>query len=269
MKRKSTHPDDQELLQSLDGELSYWKRRRVQAHLDSCWACRARKVELESTIAAYVTSQEGQSGTLPAIDGSRALLKSRLAEAARATDTLLPARMLPAIALATLVLLAAFFIRIHYSTTGSPTVSNRWTAGPSPSASLTPGAVALVSKAELCSANYASGASTIPVAMQKQVFEEYGMPNARAANYEVDYLITPELGGATDVRNLWPQPYHDAVWNAHVKDQLEDLLHNMVCKDRVDLMTAQREIATDWIGAYKKYFRTERPLKDVSDPRVY
>jgi len=38
--------------------------------------------------------------------------------------------------------------------------------------------------------------------------------------YEVDYLITPELGGATDIRNLWP--YGDTVWNAHVKDQLED-----------------------------------------------
>ena len=28
----------------------------------------------------------------------------------------------------------------------------------------------------------------------------------------------------------------------------------------MDLPTAQSEIATDWIGAYKKYFRTDKPL---------
>jgi hypothetical protein len=75
----------------------------------------------------------------------------------------------------------------------------------------------------------------------------------------VDYLITPELGGVDSIRNLWPQPY-STVWNAHVKDMLEERLHALVCSGQVDLATAQREIATDWIGAYKKYFHTARPL---------
>jgi hypothetical protein len=70
-----------------------------------------------------------------------------------------------------------------------------------------------------------------------EVFERYGVTRPRD-QYEVDHLITPELGGATDIRNLWPEPYHDAVWNAHVKDQLEDLLHAMVCRGEVDLATA-------------------------------
>jgi hypothetical protein len=34
----------------------------------------------------------------------------------------------------------------------------------------------------------------------------------------------------------------------------------MVCTGQVDLTTAQREIASDWIAAYKKYFHTDRPL---------
>jgi hypothetical protein len=34
----------------------------------------------------------------------------------------------------------------------------------------------------------------------------------------------------------------------------------MVCAGKLDLSTAQREIATDWIAAYKKYFHTDRPL---------
>jgi hypothetical protein len=41
---------------------------------------------------------------------------------------------------------------------------------------------------------------------------------------------------------------------------LEDHLRNLVCDGQLDLATAQREIATNWIEAYKKYFHTDRPL---------
>ena len=41
---------------------------------------------------------------------------------------------------------------------------------------------------------------------------------------------------------------------------VEDRLRDMVCKGEIDLSTAQHEIATDWIVAYKKYFHTDRPL---------
>jgi len=34
----------------------------------------------------------------------------------------------------------------------------------------------------------------------------------------------------------------------------------MVCSGKLDLSTAQRDIATDWIAACKKYFHTDRPL---------
>jgi hypothetical protein len=80
----------------------------------------------------------------------------------------------------------------------------------------------------------------------------------------VDYLITPALGGADDIHNLWPQSYKATVWNAEVKDALEDHLRNLVCGGELDLATAQREIATNWIEAYKKYFHTDRPLASTS-----
>jgi hypothetical protein len=92
------------------------------------------------------------------------------------------------------------------------------------------------------------------------VFEEYGISPAEPQAYEVDYLITPALGGVDDIRNLWPQSYSSTVWNAKVKDALEDRLHELVCEGQLDLATAQRDIAADWVGAYKKYFHTERPL---------
>jgi hypothetical protein len=55
---------------------------------------------------------------------------------------------------------------------------------------------------------------------------------------------------AAPIKNLWPESYR-TVWNAHAKDRLEDRLHALVISRKLDLKAAQREIATDWIAAYK------------------
>ena len=39
-------------------------------------------------------------------------------------------------------------------------------------------------------------------------------------------------------------------------------LRSLVCAGQLDLATAQQEIARDWIAAYKKYFRTDKPLPE-------
>ena len=92
------------------------------------------------------------------------------------------------------------------------------------------------------------------------------MEGVPSDEYELDYLITPELGGAPDPRNLWPQRYESRVWNAHVKDELERLLPTLVCDRRIRLETAQRDIARDWIAAYRKYFKTDAPLQAGRGP---
>jgi hypothetical protein len=46
---------------------------------------------------------------------------------------------------------------------------------------------------------------------------------------------------------------HKAMWNAHVKDKLEDRLHGLVCAGKLPIEQAQREIATDWIAVYERY----------------
>jgi len=128
-----------------------------------------------------------------------------------------------------------------------------------PEPSLTPGVAAAVNLEQVCLAMPPKN-RIVPASLQRRVFEEYGIAGAEPRAYEVDYLITPALGGAEDIRNLWPQSYSPAVWNARVKDALEDRLHDMVCEGRLDLATAQRDISSDWIAAYKKYFQTDRPL---------
>lgn len=67
--------------------------------------------------------------------------------------------------------------------------------------------------------------------------------------YEYDHLIPLELGGApNDTRNLWPEP--GATPNR--KDRLESRLRRDVCAGRVTLAAARREIARNWVAAYRR-----------------
>lgn len=80
----------------------------------------------------------------------------------------------------------------------------------------------------------------------------------RVTSTKLDYLITPELGGTTEAADLWPERYTGSTWNARVKDHLELLLPRMVCTGEVDLPTAQRDIARNWVAAYRKYLPDDR-----------
>jgi hypothetical protein len=128
-----------------------------------------------------------------------------------------------------------------------------------PNPSLTPGATVLEGRGAICSQSNAKN-KVVSSSLQRRVFSEYGIRTERPSAYEVDYLITPALGGADDIHNLWPQSKEATLWNAQVKDALEDHLRDLVCEGQLDLATAQHEMATNWIDAYKKYFHTERPL---------
>ena len=133
-----------------------------------------------------------------------------------------------------------------------------------PRQDLTPGATRLVTVDEICGPARHARAPVVPAAVQRGVFESYGADYGRAGEYELDYLITPELGGIADARNLWPQRFAGTPWNAYVKDELEHLLHRLVCGGAMELTVAQREIADDWISAYKRRFKTDKPLRDYS-----
>jgi hypothetical protein len=186
---------------------------------------------------------------VPPAPGPRAMLKAQLAAMAGQAGAR-PSGSFPVlVALAAAAALLAVYVEM-------PKHAERAV----PSQKLTPGAVRNVAKDEVCSAS--AQPFVVPVALQRRVFEEYGIRNAPLNAYEVDYLITPELGGAEDIRNLWPEPYSATVWNAHVKDQLEERLHQLVCDGQLDLATAQHDIATDWIAAYKKYFNSDRPRQN-------
>jgi hypothetical protein len=89
--------------------------------------------------------------------------------------------------------------------------------------------------------------------LKRLQMKEYGYPLADIRDYEEDHLVPLCLAGAPqDPANLWPQPRRGE-WNADRKDKLEAKLCRLICDGKVLLAEAQREIATDWIAAYRKY----------------
>jgi hypothetical protein len=261
MLSQESHPTDQELLLAADGELPPERTAQVTAHLSQCWPCRARKQEMEQAIVTFVRWHRGQfDPLLPSAAGPRALLKARLAESAAPQPWWNRPSQTPGWRLAAAALLLAVIGVMSYRY-GAPLFSARRFALPVPG--LTPGAVATVNREQVCGSAWPENPG-VPLPVRQKVFEEYGIARAQPQAYEVDYLITPALGGADDIRNLWPQPYSDTTWNAHVKDALEERLRELVCSGRLDLATAQRDISADWIAAYRKYFHTNKPLETLT-----
>jgi hypothetical protein len=121
-----------------------------------------------------------------------------------------------------------------------------------PNATLTPGAILDVTKADICVAGYSQKVRNVPETVKTKAYLAYGITTHQPGAYEVDHLISLELGGSNSLKNLWPESYQ-GVWNAHIKDRLENKLHALVCAGQLDLPTAQHEIATNWIAAYQQY----------------
>jgi hypothetical protein len=122
-----------------------------------------------------------------------------------------------------------------------------------PDSKLTPGDTFDVTAQDVRVPGYAKKVRAVPAWLKRQAYAEYGITQYKTGDYEVDHLIPLSLGGSNSIRNIWPQSTKTSPWNSFVKDALERKLHKLVCAGQLDLKTAQRGIASDWIEAYKKY----------------
>jgi len=139
-------------------------------------------------------------------------------------------------------------------------------AGGLPDRQLTPGAInSAISEVQyrvLCHTKnwtrpYRPSVSFIN-SLKKLQMEKYGYSQDDFDNYEEDHLVPLCLAGAPqDPANLWPQSLVGE-WSADRKDALEAKLCRLACDGKVPLDEAQREIATDWIAAYKKYMSAQK-----------
>ena len=133
--------------------------------------------------------------------------------------------------------------------------SPAWAGDPLlPNPHLTPGEVIPgVGLDKVCTVGYTKQVRNVPESKKDHIYELYGITRV-PGQYEVDHLISLELGGSNSMRNLWPESYFTVTWNARVKDGLEHELNRLVCTGKITLQEAQKAIATDWIAAYCKYY---------------
>lgn len=111
----------------------------------------------------------------------------------------------------------------------------------------TPGAIiSSAGKEQICKPGYAKSVRNVPEAEKNQVYAEYGIRSHRAGEYEVDHLVSLELGGSNDIANLWPEAAEPRP-GFHEKDRFENYLHDQVCSGALSLQDAQRRIANDWL----------------------
>ena len=122
-----------------------------------------------------------------------------------------------------------------------------------PDPKLTPGDTFPVGLADIQVRGYSATVRDVPIKEKRAVYAAYGITHWKRGEFEVDHLISLSLGGSNSQKNLWPQSYQTEPWNAHTKDQLELRLLELVRAGKVDLHTAQQQMAKDWIAAYKLY----------------
>jgi hypothetical protein len=123
--------------------------------------------------------------------------------------------------------------------------------GPMPDGACTPGAVLNVSANEVCKSGYASSVRNVPTSVKDKVYAEYGINSRSPGQYEVDHLVSLELGGSNDIANLWPEAASPTP-GFHEKDKVENYLHDQVCSGKMSLADAQRLIASNWISVYSQ-----------------
>lgn len=131
-----------------------------------------------------------------------------------------------------------------------------------PDRDITPGVATDLTLKQICGKKWGKDHRAVTEAMKRHVFAAYGLsgntdkackPDKHGRHFEIDHLASRELGGADDVKNLWPQCY-SGKWNAVLKDKLENRLHKEVCAGNITLEEAQKGIISNWQTMYIRYY---------------
>ena len=118
---------------------------------------------------------------------------------------------------------------------------------------VTPGARLPVATATVCRAGYSSSVRNVSEATKARVYAEYGITHRSTGQYEIDHLISLELGGSNAITNLWPEPNDHPRGYLNSKDILENRLHALVCQGHLSLASAQAQIASNWVLTFHRY----------------
>jgi hypothetical protein len=125
--------------------------------------------------------------------------------------------------------------------------------GPNPDRRCSPGAYSSgLTRTVLCSPSFrTSTIRNVPDSERHAVEIEYGLqPRGYGSPLEIDHIISLELGGSNSIANLYPE----RAPGYHLKDKLENRLHDMVCSGGIALRAAQAGIARNWQGLFANAF---------------
>ena len=131
--------------------------------------------------------------------------------------------------------------------------------GANPDRRCSPGAYySKLTTAVICASTFrTSTIRNVPQSEKFAVEREYGLAaKLYGRTLEIDHIVSLEFGGSNDIANLYPE---EATLSAgapgyHVKDKLENKLHDLVCDGTMTLRSVQQQIASNWQALYKKAF---------------
>ena len=107
--------------------------------------------------------------------------------------------------------------------------------------------------ATICKSGYSSSVrepESETESFKKKIMVAYGGPGS-LSDYELDHLLSLELGESNDAGNLWPELNDHPSGAVNSNDLVENALHRAVCDGTVTLAQAQTAIANDWTTALK------------------
>jgi len=133
-------------------------------------------------------------------------------------------------------------------------------AGDLPDPDITPGQIRDgITAADLCPVAHTPALRHVTASEKQQVFERYGLKGnhdgycSGEEGCEIDHVCSLEIGGTNAIENLWPEPYSGTVWNARVKDRLENEIHRRMCAGELTPQQACAALSGDWVATYRKY----------------
>ncbi|MEK7648654.1 MAG: HNH endonuclease [Patescibacteria group bacterium] len=110
----------------------------------------------------------------------------------------------------------------------------------------TPGDIFPQATAEqICVPGYSRKARNVSVSQKNRIYASYGIRSHRVGEYNIDHLISLQLGGSNEDSNLWPEAENPRP-GYHEKIKVENFLHGELCKGEITLRQAQRLVGQHW-----------------------
>jgi hypothetical protein len=125
-----------------------------------------------------------------------------------------------------------------------------------PDNACTPGDFVRKTKTDVCDGQTVR--PSLPTAEERAILRNYGLATFTGRDGEKDHRVPLVLGGTTDRRNIWPEPWGPGEFahRENAKDKLEDAILRRVCKGLPHPMrvtTAVRVFLADWLPAFEYY----------------